>query len=171
MCASGETCWWAISRGNGISRLRGTFAAMFLALAACSGSQTNQFDTTLSRQQVMKHVINPAAVSLWTRVEMNGGESGPAYLTPTIEADWLAAENEAAIVAEGGKLLLLPGRAVLAGEHDEWARFARALTAKALAVKAATAARDGEKMFQAGADLYQACSDCHAKFYIPYIKP
>jgi cytochrome c556 len=159
-------------RGNGTFELKVWLAASCLALAACSGKPADAaFDTTLSRQQVMKHVINPAALLLWARVEMNGADTGPAYLTPATEADWLAAENEAAIVAEGGNMLLLPGRAVLAGESDDWKKFARALTTKALAVKTATAARDGEKMFQAGADLYQACSDCHAKYYIPYLKP
>src|SRR5579871_5543622 len=87
------------------------FATLFaLALAACSGAAKSDFDTSLSRQQVIKNVIDPAAVALWTRVEMNSSGDGPDYLTPKTEEDWAKAEHEAAIVAEGGNLLLMPGR-------------------------------------------------------------
>ncbi len=144
----------------------------FLA-ASCSRSDVGaQFDTTLSTQQVMKHVIDPAAIALWGRAGSLETENGTIYLTPETEKDWAAAEHEAAIVAEGGNLLLLPGRRLsLAASDDDWASFARDLTRAALAVKAATVKRDADSMFKTGADLYQVCTDCHEKYYGPFLKP
>lgn len=141
--------------------------------ASCSRSEAGgQFDTSLSTQQVMKHVIDPAAIALWGRAGSIETEKGTVYLTPETEEDWAAAEHEAAIVAEGGNLLLLPGRGLkLTASDTDWARFARDLTRESLAVKTATAKRDADGMFKAGADLYQVCTDCHEKYYGPFLKP
>lgn len=154
--------------------MRGEWLVICVLLAAsCSRSGGGgQFDTTLSTQQVMKHVIDPAAIALWGRAGTMETENGTVYLTPETEEDWAAAEHEAAIVAEGGNLLLLPGRGLkLAASDNGWARYARDLTRAALAVKAATVERDADRMFKAGADLYQVCTDCHEKYYGPFLKP
>lgn len=154
--------------------MRYEWLAIFaLAASSCSAGGTGgQFDTTLTTQQVMKHVIDPAAIGLWGRAGSMETENGTIYLAPETEEDWAAAEHEAAIVAEGGNLLLLPGRALkLEASDNDWARFARDLTRAALKVKAATADRDADRMFEAGADLYQVCTACHEKYYGPFLKP
>ena len=150
---------------------RWLFGCAALIAAACSdASQNPAFDTTLPTQQVMKHIIDPAAVSLWGRAGTMETDKGTVSLAPQTEAEWAAAEHEAAIVAEGGNLLLLPGRApAFTGVGADWVSLAHALTRQALVVKAATAARDNDRMFKAGGDLYQVCTDCHAKYYIPYL--
>jgi hypothetical protein len=150
-----------------------TVCVVLAALSAASCSQkpkTASFDTTLPTQQVMKRIIDPAAISLWGRAGTMDTDKGTVSLLPQTEADWTAAENEAAIVAEGGNMLLLPGRNPIPGANNAvWETFAHALTKQALEVKAATAARDGERMFKSGGDLYQVCTDCHQKFYVPYL--
>jgi hypothetical protein len=142
-----------------------------LGVAACSEKATSaSFDTTLPTQQVMKHIIDPAAIALWGRAGTMDTDKGIVSLAPQTEAEWAAAEQEAAIVAEAGNLLLLPGRIPdFTGVGADWETFAHALTREALAVKAATAARDNDRMFKAGGDLYQVCTSCHAKYYIPYL--
>ncbi|MBI1361430.1 MAG: hypothetical protein GC155_14225 [Alphaproteobacteria bacterium] len=145
-------------------------AAAAFAVSCSKPAETTHFETGLSTQQVMKHIIDPAAVALWGRAGSVETEKGTEYLTPTSDEDWAAAENEAAIVAEGGNLLLLPGRAPTFGtEGGEWESFAHRLTQVALAVKAATAARKPDEMFKSGADLYDVCTGCHSKYYTPYI--
>ena len=144
--------------------------AACLAAACSKPVEKTAFDTTLPTQQVMKHIIDPAAVSLWGRAGTMDTDKGTVSLAPQTEADWAAAEHEATIVAEAGNLLLLPGRVPnFTGVGADWEKFAHALTREALAVKAATAARDNDRMFKAGGDLYQVCTDCHAKYYIPYL--
>ena len=76
------------------------------------------------------------------------------------------------MVVEGGNMLLLPNRArVLAeGDNGDWAKFAGILSERALAVKAATEARDTQAMFDTGGELYQACVACHEKYYTPFLQ-
>jgi hypothetical protein len=106
-------------------------------------------------------------------------ENGVVDLAPDTPEEWAAAESEATIVAEGGNLLLLPGRVrVILDKEDEpdpadggdWTKFSLEMTKRALAVKAATAARDKEKMFETGGELYQACVACHDKYYVPFLE-
>ncbi len=141
-----------------------------LALAACS-RPSGTFDTSLSTQEVMKHVIDPAAIALWDRAGELETEQGTVSLAPKTEEEWAAAEHEAAIVAEGGNLLRLPQRVrKLSGVDQDWSKFAAQMTEQALAVKTATAARQPDKMFEKGADLYQTCVECHEKYYVPFLK-
>lgn len=149
---------------------------------ACSEkpAASTPFDTTLSTQQLMLHVIDPAAVGLWGRAGDVTTESGVEDLAPDTEEEWAAAESEAAVIAEAGNLLILPSRVRViknkAGQPDpeidggDWTKFALGMTKQALAAKAATAARDKEKMFQTGGDLYQACVACHEKYYLPFLE-
>lgn len=142
-----------------------------LALFGCGKSEPRpDFDIRLNIQQVMKHVIDPAAISLWGRAGSDMTDGGEQDLAPTSEADWRAAENEAAIVAEGGNMLLLPGRVLKLDKDDmEWSALSRRMTDQALAVKAATEARDKAKMFETGGALYEACVACHARYYEPFL--
>jgi hypothetical protein len=146
-----------------------------LCLAACTPPAPEvkaEFDLTLSVQELMAHVIDPAAQGVWSRAGWFIDESGESSLFPEIEAEWAAAENAAAMVAEGGNMLLLPGRALVLpeGDNGDWAKFARVLSERALAVKAATEARDTQAMFDTGGDLYQACVACHEKYYTPFLQ-
>jgi hypothetical protein len=149
-------------------------------LAACSEPAADlSFETTLSTQQLMKHVVDPAAVAVWKRQGWDVVDGDEISLAPDTEEEWAAAENEAAIVAEAGNLLVLPGRVqVLEGrdgkpsENDrgDWTKYAHDMSKQALALKAAIAARDEERMFATGGDLYQACVACHEKYYVPFLK-
>jgi hypothetical protein len=127
----------------------------------------------------MKHVVDPAAVAVWKRQGWDIVDEREISLAPDTEQEWSAAENEAAIIAEAGNLLVLPGRVrVLRGkdgkqdkaDNGDWTRFALAMTTEALALKVAIAARDEDKMFATGGDLYQACVACHEKYYVPFLK-
>jgi hypothetical protein len=145
-------------------------ALLALGLAACSPNSGQQFDTTLNIQQVMKHVIDPAAIALWGRAGSVSDAAGEKDLAPIDEATWRAAENEAAVVAEGGNLLLVPQRTLkLDGTDGEWRRLAHKLTREALAIKKATADRNTQEMFDAGGRLYEVCTECHDRYYTPFL--
>jgi hypothetical protein len=149
-----------------------------LLAAACIGcgqaeeSPTVAFDTTLSTAELMAHVIDPAAQGVWSRAGWIMDANGETALFPTIESEWAAAENAAAMVAEAGNMLLLPGRQRILAEDDngDWPRFARTLSERAHAVRAATESRQLQAMFDAGGDLYQACVACHEKYYAPFLQ-
>lgn len=143
-----------------------------LTVACSKPASPIAFDTTLSTKELMKHVIDPAAIALWGRAGTMETDKGTVDLAPDTEEEWAAAEHEAAVVAEGGNLLLTPGRAHSYPIKDgkNWTKFAAQMTKQALAVKIATAARDKDKMFETGGDLYQTCVACHEQYYIPFLK-
>jgi hypothetical protein len=146
-----------------------------LCLAACTPPEPEpkaEFDLTLSVQELMAHVIDPAAQGVWSRAGWFIDASGESSLFPAIEAEWAAAENAAAMVVEGGNMLLLPSRVRVLAENDngDWTKFAGVLSERALAVMAATEARDTQAMFDTGGELYQACVACHEKYYAPFLE-
>ena len=149
--------------------------------ASCSPKAVETpFDTTLSTKDLMQHVIDPAAVALWGRAgEMQTANGEVVDLAPDTEEEWKAAESEAATVAEAGNLLILPDRVRVLkdakgepakADGGDWTKFALEMTQRALAVKIATVARDKDKMFETGGDLYQTCVACHDKYYVPFLK-
>ena len=98
-------------------RLSGLAVLAGLLAAACTPEDTNpapqpDFHTRLTTTEVMAHVIDPAAWGLWGRAGTITNEEGETSLTPDTEEEWAAAENEAAIVAEAGNLLLYPRQTI-----------------------------------------------------------
>jgi len=117
-------------------------------------------------QEVMAHLVDPGAWAFWRASGEVTTESGVKSLTPTTEEGWLAAENGAVQVAEAGNLMLLPGRV----RDEEWIRLSKKLTHDGLAAKAAAEARDPERMFATGAEMFKTCTACHQK-YVPALQP
>ena len=93
--------------------MKARLAFILAGLAASCGPAPEPapaFDTTLTTQQLMLHVIDPAAIALWGRAGEMMTRTASIDLAPDTPEEWAAAENEAAIVAEAGNLLILPGR-------------------------------------------------------------
>jgi len=140
------------------------------SLGACSKPRPPEpkYNVSLPVNEVMAHVVDPAAWAIWhssgTVETLHGTES----LVPTTDEGWLAAESGGAAIAEAGNDLMLPGRA---RDNHDWMKFARRLTEAGLAAKAAAEAKDGAKMYTTGAVVYQVCTDCHAKYLLPFVPP
>jgi len=137
-----------------------------LLLTSCGKPKPALYDTSLPVLEVMDHLIDPGAWAFWRASGEVTEEAGTKSLRPTTEEGWLAAENGAVQVAEGGNLMLLPGRV----RDEEWIRLAKKLTQDGLEAKAATEAKDSDRMFVAGAEMFKTCKACHAK-YVPALQP
>lgn len=137
-----------------------------LLLTSCEKPKPSHYDTSLPVIEVMDHLIDPGAWAFWRASGEVTDEAGSKSLTPTTEEGWLAAENGAVQVAEGGNLLLLPGRV----RDEEWIRLSKKLTQDGLEAKAAVEAKDSQRMFVAGAEMFKTCKACHAK-YVPALQP
>lgn len=133
------------------------------------------FDITHDVDDLMIHVIDPAAKAMWSHVGWLLSEEGVEAIEPESETEWRQAEYDAAILAEMGNLLLLPGRIRILRDDDDkplesdngdWTKYAVAMTTRAFEVKQATIARDTRAMFTSGAEVYKTCMVCHDK-YIP----
>ena len=134
-----------------------------LLLSSCQKAQEPQY-AGLDMQELMIHVIDPAAFAFWRGSGFELTEEGERDLSPTTEEGWKVVEDGAATVAEAGNLLMLPGRA--REPADEWNKYAKLLTQRALEAKAAAEAKDKKALFDTGGRLYEVCVACHEKYVI-----
>jgi hypothetical protein len=133
-------------------------------LAGCSpGFAPPATPPVLELKQLMAHVIDPAADAFWESSGTIVTAQGERSRAPTTAEGWDAAVHAAATLAEGGTLLMLPGRA---REGPQWQAFANELTAAGLAGMRAAQAKDERAVFDTGGRIYDACRSCHVK-YIP----
>jgi hypothetical protein len=172
-------------------------AAGAAVLTACSqGAETTatgqldegvEFNVSMPLQEVMAHVIDAGAWGAWNRSGTYYDIDGEHSLAPALpdsattedervalEAEWKAAIDGAAIVAEGGNLLQLPGRVRRVENDDEgenWIQLSQRLTETATRLMEATEAYDDEAMFNIGGELYEVCVACHEKYLVPFLDP
>jgi len=103
-------------------------------------------------KQLMEIMLIPASEALF---DVGSKE-------PKTDADWAAVKKQAIILAEGGQLLLVPGRA----KPGVWNNTARQLmVAGAASVKAADE-KNVDKIIEIGDQILMACEGCH-KQYLP----
>lgn len=139
-------------------------AAAAAGLCLVAGPAASQPPKTmLSVREVMRHVLNPAAETFWKGSGSVSTEEGVAERAPTSDEAWGQLVDAAAVVLETGNLLQMDGRA---RTDEAWARFSRQLTEAGAAGMGAAKARDADRVFETGGEVYNACFACHAK-YIP----
>jgi hypothetical protein len=151
------------------ARALGLFVAVAFSGCAPKPPPTppqSQYNLTLSISEVMGHVIDPAAWAIWHASGTVETERGTESLLPKDEDGWLAVESGSAAIVEAGNDLMLPGRA---RDNGDWMKFAQRLSAAGLASKEAAEAKNGDRMYKTGADLYQVCTDCHAEYLLPFV--
>ena len=137
-----------------------------LALAGCARKAPPPYSLAVSMKALMAGVIDPQAQIFWHSSGANDTAEGSQSLTPTTKEGWAAAENAMTTVAEAGNLMMLPGRA---RDDGDWMKFAKAMTDQALLARAAVQAKNGDKMFETGAALYDTCTACHQKYLLPFL--
>ena len=119
------------------------------------------FDTTISVKDLMAHVIDPTADVVWESVGTIYTKEGTFEKAPQTDEEWAAVKAGAMTLVEAGNLLMLPSRS---GGNDDWIKHAQAVIAQSKIAIKATEAHDKEALFNAGADIYDACVNCHKQF-------
>jgi hypothetical protein len=114
-------------------------------------------------RQTMEWILDPAADVIWDSAGFIITAEGETDLAPTTDEGWEQVRQSAALVAEAGNLLMLPGRAA----GPEWVAYAEGLTGAGVLAMAAAEAHDAEALFEAGATLYQVCRGCHEVYMAP----
>lgn len=124
------------------------------------------FDTSIDTRQLMSWMIDPSSKVVFGAVATIITEQGEESVQPRTDDEWNAVRNHAAIVLEAGNLLILEGRArpSLVQDVADWNAKARAMSAAARTAIEATDVKDPEALFAASGDIYQTCTDCHAKY-------
>jgi hypothetical protein len=133
------------------------------AATAGANAEMPPFKIDFEIKDVMDHVIDFNADAMWEKQGWDIDAKGEHPLFPTTEAEWAETANHAATLAEAAQVLMLPGRAV---DNDRWMKQAAKLHDAAMEEYRAIKARDTEKMFKVGSDIFIVCRDCHAMYIL-----
>ena len=144
-------------------------ALLALSLIACSGEspesesadEASIYDTSLSMQELMALVLEPASDILWDSGGWVLDSAGYEELYPTTDDGWAYVRAQAAVIVETGNSLALPGRRE---DNDAWLIYSQGLSEAGRRAMAAAEAQDEEEFFQAGAQLYSVCTACHQAY-------
>ena len=149
-----------------VSVLVSTLALASVA-AGCSKPEpapvaASPYNTQIPMNEVMAHVVNPAAYQFWSGWGVVDDENGSHDLTPKTDQEWEVLENGAATVVTATNAIMAPGYA-RAPEAD-WNRLAQDVIRIALRGKEAAEKHDKDSLGDIGEQLDTACDACHAKF-------
>jgi hypothetical protein len=121
-----------------------------------------RFEVAMDNPQLMVWVLEPAADVIWDSAGTIITAEGRQELAPTSDEGWEAVVRAAAILSEGGNLLMLPGRS----RGEDWMEYALALIDTGKLAQQAARARDADALFDAGGRVYQVCRACHNQYWI-----
>jgi hypothetical protein len=135
------------------------------ATSGTMGAATySDLNSELPLKELMAHVIDYNAFSVWHNQGWLIDFTGEHELFPTDDIGWHEAESAAITLAEASNLLLLPGRPP--DDDRRWVDYTHALRDAAMKVQATAERREKQAFFDAGGDLYQACVQCHNHYII-----
>ncbi|MBL0170056.1 MAG: hypothetical protein IPP90_04885 [Gemmatimonadaceae bacterium] len=148
--------------------------ALLALLVACDSAQSPPppvtppvaaapFKLSVTLKQMMAEVVEPAANVYWEAVGTVTDAKGTRETAPQTDSQWVAVRNSATIVAEAGNLMMLEGRA---RNTDEWMALSRGMIEVAERARAVAEKHDAKAVFDAGAELYEACVACHSIYLV-----
>ena len=143
--------------------------AIVLALFTLGGCEREQTQSPVQPVGDLHHnmtwVLDPAADVIWGSAGFVLTAEGEQSLAPTNDEEWARVRHSAAVLAEGGNLLVLPHLMPAPdGETPDsaaWVEFAHGMTRIAQQAIDAVDARDPERLFEVGGHLYNVCLACH----------
>ena len=146
--------------------------AASLAFSACTsqaGTESDaEYDLVTDVQGLMLTVLEPAAETYWDAVGAILDTTGAYEFEPETAEEWEQVRHAAYVIAESGNLLMMQGRAL---DRGAWMAFSRDLVDVGRDAIAAAEAMDPEAVFDAGAEVYFVCSECHASYAIQTLRP
>jgi len=153
-----------------MSPMRKLFALLFAlcaASAACGRgtSAPPPFKAVADNKLLMQAVIDPNANIVWDSVKTIVTRDGTQDVRPRNDEQWMSVRNAAVALTESGNLLMMVPRAKDGGE---WMLRAQELVNTGEAAIRAVDARNSDRLFTVGGDIYDACSNCHRQ-YMPDI--
>ena len=119
-------------------------------------------------KQLMASVIEPAADVYWDAVGTVEDANGVVEIAPKTDEAWKTVLNSAYVVAEGGNLLMMSGRAK---DNGDWMKLSQALVDVGQRAIKAAEAKNAKAVFDTGAEVYDACVNCHSKYIVAPTKP
>lgn len=142
---------------------------LMLATAGCNSAPAPPpYQPVADVKTLMANIMEPAAEVYWDAVGVIVDDKGEHHIEPRTIEEWDAVRNAAYVVAESGNLLMMPTRAKDGGEWMEASRLMIAAAQKAIR---AAESRDKDAVFDVGAEMYDSCTNCHAKYSPDIVRP
>jgi len=142
-----------------------TVGLLLMLLAACARQEPvaiTPYKPVTDVHQTMVLILDPAADLLWDSAGTIISAEGRQELAPTTDEGWYRVEQAAAVLAETGNLLMMPGRAA----GDDWVEYSSGLIEAGTLAMEAARAQDSDALFDAGGRIYQVCLACHNQYLI-----
>ena len=143
-----------------------TLSTVPTVLGCGRGPTAPPFKAVVDNKTLMNSVIEKHANVVWESVGLVDTAQGTEELRPHTDAEWTNIREAAVTITEAGNLLMLVPRAQ---DADEWMRKAGDLITQGERMVGAIDRRNPQEVFDVGADLYEACVNCHRK-YMPGVK-
>jgi len=144
---------------------------------------------TATIKDLMLSMVDPSADVVWLSVTTIVDEKGLKETMPKSDEEWKKVRHGAIALAEAANLLKMPGRRVaqpgeksdtpgvelepeemdvlIAKDRAAWHERATHLHDAAIDVIGAIDARDGNKVFELGEQIEEACENCHKQYWYP----
>ena len=144
---------------------------------------------TATIKDLMLSIVDPSADVVWLSVTTIVDEKGLKETIPKTDEEWKKVRHGAIALAEAANLLKMPGRRVaqpgeksetpgvelepeemdvlIAKDRAAWHERATHLHDAAIDVIGAIDARDGNKVFELGEKIEEACENCHKQYWYP----
>ena len=132
-----------------------------LTVACSSAPEPPPFKPVADNKLLMQAVIDPNADVVWDSVKTIVTAKGTEDIRPRTEEEWTAVRNAAIALTESGNLLMLVPRAKDGGE---WMKRSQELINTGEAAIRAIDAKNADRLFTVGGDIYEACSNCHRQY-------
>jgi hypothetical protein len=142
--------------------------AICLSSACSSAAPPPPYKPVADVKQLMSSVVEPAAEVYWDAVGTIIDDKGTHEIEPKTTEEWDAVRNAAYVVAESGNLLMMPRRARDAGD---WMTMSQAMIDSGARAIQAAESRNKTAVFDVGAELYDTCTACHAKYALAIQRP
>jgi hypothetical protein len=151
-----------------MSPTRAISLTLIVALSACGGQAQPPYQAVADVKQLMISVVEPAADEYWDAVGAIIDDKGTTEFQPETNEEWEAVRNHAYVIAESGNLLMMSTRAKDSGD---WMTMSQSLIAAGRRAVRAAEARSAPAVFDAGGELYEACTTCHEKYAAQLARP
>jgi hypothetical protein len=119
------------------------------------------FKVVADNKLLMQSVIDPNADIVWDAVKTIITRDKTEEIRPKNDAEWIAVRNAAVALTESGNLLMMVPRAKDGGE---WMKRSQELIDTGEAAMRAADAKNADRLFTVGGDIYDACSNCHRQY-------
>jgi hypothetical protein len=130
-------------------------------ITSCRGPEPPPFKPVADTKLLMQSMVDPNADLVWDAVKTIDTPQGTEEIRPRTDLQWAAVRNAAVSVAESGNLLMMVPRAKNSGE---WMKLAQDMIDTGQEAIKAADAKNADRLFTVGGDIYDACSACHAKY-------